>query len=107
MQERGDDGVEDIEMQLDSDGDEDRDNRADGLSKMEDRTGLRNENRSDNTQVQDMEEESSSSDSDDSTSDKDEDRRRQNEAQGGLQPPLLPPQADKVIVKKYDPKQGM
>lgn len=54
-------------------------------------------------QVQDMEEESSSSDDSDSDSDSEGERRKGSSA---MQPPPMPPQLDKVVVKKYDPKQG-
>lgn len=60
---------------------------------MEDRTGGR---KPDDNRVQDMEEESSDEDGE--------------EVQApGTHPPIqppLPPIPDKVIVKKYDPKQG-
>lgn len=53
-----------------------------------------------------MEEESSASDdSDDSESE--DDRPRPRETGSNIQPPPMAPQADKVIVKKYDPKQGL
>lgn len=66
-----------------------------GLSQMQDRTGhsRKGDGRDDN-RVQDMEEESS---------DEDGDERSSNQPQ--IQPPL-PPIPDKVVVKKYDPKQG-
>lgn len=52
-----------------------------------------------------MEEESSSGGSSDSESE--DDRPKTKDTPGpSIQPPPLPPQADKVIVKKYDPKQG-
>lgn len=93
MQERLEDG-DDIEMQLESDDEEDIPNESGGgkvsLSKMEDRTGHSGNHRDDN-RVQDMEEESSDED--------DEDGRERT-----VQPPM-PPIPDKVLVKKYDPKQ--
>ncbi|KAH8306328.1 hypothetical protein KR018_007827 [Drosophila ironensis] len=99
MEEEGD-----IEMQIESD-DED-DSHAPGhldsgglkLSQMENRVGIQMKNVSsysqakrDNTQVQDMDEASSDEDTPASK----------------LQPavaPMLPPTHDKVVVKKYDPK---
>lgn len=60
---------------------------------MEDRTtGASRKDAKDNNQVQDMDEESSDEDSD-------------SPDQPAIQPPL-PPALDKVVVKKYDPKQG-
>ena len=58
---------------------------------MQDRTGQRK----DDNRVQDMEEESSDEDGGDD--------KQSN--QPAIQPPL-PPVPDKVVVKKYDPKQG-
>lgn len=55
---------------------------------MEDRTGRKDDNR-----LQDMDEESSGDENDD------------NSSQPQIQPPL-PPIPDKVVVKKYDPKQS-
>jgi hypothetical protein len=63
-----------------------------GLSTMQDRTGQRKGDGRDDNRVQDMEEESSDEDGDDKN-------------QPQIQPPL-PPIPDKVVVKKYDPKQG-
>ncbi|KAL3277112.1 hypothetical protein HHI36_012470 [Cryptolaemus montrouzieri] len=96
IQERIEEG-EDIEMQLESDDEEQAD---EGLSTMQDKTGQnkkKSDGRDDN-RVQDMEEESSEEDSDD-------DSQRQ-PSQLPLQPPL-PPIPDKVVVKKYDPKQAV
>lgn len=56
---------------------------------MEDRTGRRDDNR-----LQDMDEESSGDEGNDSAPN-----------QPLIQPPL-PPVPDKVLVKKYDPKQS-
>lgn len=63
---------------------------------MEDRThgNSRSKDRDDN-RVQDMEEESS-----------DEEPDKDGDNQPPVQPPL-PPIPDKVLVKKYDPKQGI
>ncbi|KAF5295974.1 hypothetical protein FQA39_LY12746 [Lamprigera yunnana] len=86
IQERIEEG-EDIEMQLESDEEDSSGrNNDDGLSRMEDRTG----HRKDDNRVQDMEEESS-----------DEEGEPKSNT---IQPPL-PPVPDKVVVKKYDPKQ--
>lgn len=65
---------------------------------MEDRTGLRKtvEGRDDN-RVQDMEEESS---------DEEGGSSEIRPPTSSIQPPL-PPVPDKVVVKKYDPKQGI
>lgn len=62
---------------------------------MEDRTNTNRKDSKDNTQVQDMDEESSDEEV--------ESRKQPN--QPAIQPPL-PPVPDKVVVKKYDPKQG-
>ncbi|KAH1012185.1 hypothetical protein HUJ05_011385 [Dendroctonus ponderosae] len=92
IQERMEEG-EDIEMQLESD-DEEGGTEDSGLSQMEDRTSTSNrKDAKDNNQVQDMDEESS-----------DEDNGPESE-QLPMQPPL-PPIPDKVLVKKYDPKQA-
>ncbi|KAK5650904.1 hypothetical protein RI129_001933 [Pyrocoelia pectoralis] len=88
IQERIEEG-EDIEMQLESDEEDASTRNDDGLSRMEDRTG----HRKDDNRVQDMEEESS-----------DEEGEPKSHATS-MQPPL-PPVPDKVIVKKYDPKQA-
>ncbi|XP_031357807.1 splicing factor 3A subunit 1-like isoform X1 [Photinus pyralis] len=88
IQERIEEG-EDIEMQLESDEEDATTRNDEGLSHMVDRTG----HRKDDNRVQDMEEESS-----------DEDGEPRHGT--SMQPPL-PPIPDKVIVKKYDPKQGI
>lgn len=59
---------------------------------MQDRTGQRK----DDNRVQDMEEESS---------DEEGGNEEKQANQPVIQPPL-PPVPDKVVVKKYDPKQG-
>ncbi|XP_044258285.1 splicing factor 3A subunit 1 isoform X1 [Tribolium madens] len=89
IQERFEEG-EDIEMQLESD-EEEAQSVDEGLSTMQDRTGQRK----DDNRVQDMEEESS---------DEEGDEKQTN--QPSIQPPL-PPVPDKVVVKKYDPKQAV
>ncbi|XP_050303574.1 splicing factor 3A subunit 1 [Anthonomus grandis grandis] len=91
LQERLEEG-EDIEMQLESDDEDNVEERDSGLSQMEDRTHSRKPGR-DNNQVQDMDEESS------------EDEGPETSHQPAIQPPL-PPVPDKVVVKKYDPKQA-
>lgn len=91
IQERIEDG-EDIEMQLESD-EEDGGAEESGLSHMEDRTASMRKGTKDNNQVQDMDEESSDEEPDDSQRE-----------QPPIQPPM-PPIPDKVLVKKYDPKQ--
>ncbi|XP_019872395.1 splicing factor 3A subunit 1 isoform X2 [Aethina tumida] len=88
IQERIEEG-EDIEMQLESD-EEESAHPEEGLSTMQDRTQKRGK---DDNRVQDMEEDSS--DEDTGTNDKQP-----------IQPPL-PPIPDKVVVKKYDPKQAV
>ncbi|KAF5273036.1 hypothetical protein FQR65_LT04778 [Abscondita terminalis] len=86
IQERIEEG-EDIEMQLESDDEESSGrNHDEGLSRMEDRTG----HRKDDNRVQDMEEESSD---------------EEGEPKSNSIIPPLPPVPDKVVVKKYDPKQ--
>ncbi|EDW85171.2 uncharacterized protein Dwil_GK12756 [Drosophila willistoni] len=99
----------DIEMQIESDDEEDTILAAAHLdtglklSQMENRVGIQMKNvtsysqpvsaKRDNTQVQDMDEASSDEESPGTTS--------------KLQPsvaPMLPPTHDKVVVKKYDPK---
>ncbi|XP_063926123.1 splicing factor 3A subunit 1 [Zophobas morio] len=91
IQERFEEG-EDIEMQLESDDEEQTPAADEGLSTMQDRTGQRK----DDNRVQDMEEESSDEDGGDD--------KQSN--QPAIQPPL-PPVPDKVVVKKYDPKQAV
>lgn len=91
-----DDG--DIEMQIDSDdGSDGDDTNAIKLSMMENRLGILNaailiQSKKDNNQVQDMDEASS-----------DEDEALHHVQK--MQTPILPPTHDKVIIKKYDPKQ--
>ena len=94
MEERMNEEDHDIEMQIDSDdevsdGDMRKPRDSIKLSTMENRVGMK----SDNNQVQDMDE-SSSSDDDDGPIIK-----------TPSVAPLMPPTHDKVIVKKYDPKQ--
>ncbi|KAJ8955651.1 hypothetical protein NQ314_006860 [Rhamnusium bicolor] len=93
IQERIEEG-EDIEMQLESD-DEETTAADEGLSTMQDKTNSR-KGRDDN-RIQDMEEESS-----------DEESGVPDKAPPppNIQPPL-PPAPDKVLVKKYDPKQAV
>lgn len=92
-----DDG--DIEMQIESDEDSDNGNpNTIRLSAMENRIGISNitsyvHYKKDNIQVQDMDEESS-----------DEDEPHQSQK---IQTPVLPPTHDKVVIKKYDPKQSI
>lgn len=88
-----DDG--DIEMQIESDDSDDE--NAIKLSSMENRIGMQNaaimiHSKRDNNQVQDMDE--ASSDEDESV----------NQAPK-QQTPILPPTHDRVVIKKYDPKQ--
>ncbi|XP_018321307.1 splicing factor 3A subunit 1 [Agrilus planipennis] len=92
IQERIEEG-EDIEMQLESDDEEETPaaNPNEGLSQMEDRT----QKKRDDNRVQDMEEESS----------EDEATEQPPTSQPSIQPPL-PPVPDKVIVKKYNPKEA-
>lgn len=92
IQERIEEG-EDIEMQLESDEETPFD---EGLSAMEDKT--RKKIGRDDNRVQDMEEESS-----DEENERDTDK---SSSQPQIQPPL-PPHPDKVVVKKYDPKQAV
>ncbi|CAG9787430.1 unnamed protein product [Diatraea saccharalis] len=93
-QERGEDIAhvpedDDTEMQLESESESDSDEE---LDEMEDRT--QQQQRPDDNRVQDMEEESSSED---------------DEPMMPPPPPSeeapLPPRADRVVVKKYDPKR--
>lgn len=79
----------DIEMQIDSDGSDGEDKIR--MSTMENRIGMSHAHyKKDNNQVQDMDEASS-----------DEDDMNQHK----VQTPILPPTHDKVVIKKYDPKQ--
>lgn len=93
-----DDG--DIEMQIESDDDlsDDESNTLTmKLSTMENRIGLSAQYKKDNTQVQDMDEASS-----------DDEPTPQEPEMIKIQPPVappLPPTHDKVVIKKYDPKQ--
>lgn len=68
--------------------------KDEGLSTMEDRTHAKKDGKDDN-RVQDMEEGSSEEETEEGSS----------SAQPAIQPPL-PPIPDKVVVKKYDPKNG-
>lgn len=92
-----DDG--DIEMQIESDDDSDGDDtNAIKLSMMENRLGISNaaimiQSKRDNNQVQDMDEASSDEDESSNVPQK-------------MQTPILPPTHDKVVIKKYDPKQA-
>uniref|UniRef100_A0A182ISS2 Splicing factor 3A subunit 1 n=1 Tax=Anopheles atroparvus TaxID=41427 RepID=A0A182ISS2_ANOAO len=99
MEERLNEEDHDIEMQIESDNDDSSDERPRGndngqvkLSQMENLVGKGSQK--DNTQVQDMDESSNSGD-------EDGDLR-----QKSLPAPVAPPTHDKVIVKKYDPKQA-
>lgn len=104
MEERLNEEDHDIEMQIESDDEESDDDRPIGnnnikLSKMVDRVGQGS--RRDNNQVQDMDESTSSSD------DEPERPGREKPTPSAPQPPpIAPPTHDKVIVKKYDPKQA-
>lgn len=90
----------DIEMQIESDDDSDTEGGTTiKLSSMENRIGMQSlpyATKKDNIQVQDMDEASSDEDA--------------NETIGRVSAapivPLLPPTHDKVIIKKYDPKQA-
>ncbi|KAJ8985610.1 hypothetical protein NQ317_015103 [Molorchus minor] len=93
IQERIEEG-EDIEMQLESD-EEEAGHHDEGLSTMQDKTNSRKGK--DDNRIQDMEEDSS--DDDDRGPDK-------STLPPNIQPPL-PPAPDKVLVKKYDPKQAV
>ncbi|CAH1099665.1 unnamed protein product [Psylliodes chrysocephalus] len=95
IQERIEDG-EDIEMQLESDDDDDTPNAEEGLSTMQDKTKRKG---GDDNRVQDMEEESSDED-------ENEGKTPRAPPPPSIQPPL-PPAPDKVLVKKYDPKQAV
>ncbi|XP_059611337.1 splicing factor 3A subunit 1 [Phlebotomus argentipes] len=83
----------DIEMQIESDDESSAPSSGVKLSTMEDRTSIKYTSSKDNNQVQDMDEASS-----------DEDERGGSKAQPSVAAPL-PPTHDKVVVKKYDPKQ--
>ncbi|KAG5870095.1 hypothetical protein JTB14_013726 [Gonioctena quinquepunctata] len=93
IQERIEEG-EDIEMQLESD-EEESPPADEGLSTMQDKTNAR-KGRDDN-RIQDMEEESS---------EEEDDIPLKAPPPPSIQPPL-PPAPDKVLVKKYDPKQAV
>lgn len=93
MQERIEEG-EDVEMQIDSDGDDDIQSRNEG---EKDRA-------KDNNQVQDMEEDSS--EEDDVSPPGDSHKSKDSKPRDSIQPPPLPPTPGNVVVKKgYDPKQ--
>uniref|UniRef100_A0A1L8DHC8 Splicing factor 3A subunit 1 n=1 Tax=Nyssomyia neivai TaxID=330878 RepID=A0A1L8DHC8_9DIPT len=93
MEERINDD-DDIEMQIESDDESAAPISAVKLSVMEDRTSIKYTNTKDNNQVQDMDEASS-----------DEEDRGVSKGQPPVSAPL-PPTHDKVVVKKYDPKQA-
>ncbi|KAK0088919.1 hypothetical protein PV325_010240 [Microctonus aethiopoides] len=99
MQERIEDG-EDVEMQIESDGDDEMPHRSD-MDK--ERTAK------DNNQVQDMEEDSSDDEANTEDMIPPGDLQRSKDARGhrdSMQPPPLPPTPGNVVVKKgYDPKQ--
>ncbi|XP_050677820.1 splicing factor 3A subunit 1 [Leptidea sinapis] len=95
-QERGEDvnqgnEEDDTEMQIESESESDSD---DDLAEMEDRT--QQQQRPDDNRVQDMEEDSSSS----------EDELIPEPPKAAPEEALLPPRADRVVVKKYDPKRA-
>ncbi|XP_015509972.1 splicing factor 3A subunit 1 [Neodiprion pinetum] len=92
MQERIEDG-EEVEMQIESDGDEELHSREGEKDRAKD-----------NNQVQDMEEDSS--DDDDVSPPGDSNRGKDQRHRDTMQPPPLPPTPGNVVVKKgYDPKQ--
>ncbi|XP_011687134.1 PREDICTED: splicing factor 3A subunit 1 [Wasmannia auropunctata] len=95
MQERIEEG-EDVEMQIDSDAEEETQNRAEGE---------KGDRAKDNNQVQDMEEDSS--DEDDVSPPGDTHKSKEpKQRETNMQPPPLPPTPGNVLVKKgYDPKQ--
>lgn len=96
MEERHQEEDGDVEMQIESDDGSDDDHPSGmKLSVMENRTGFI-QHRRDNNQIQDMDEASS-----------DEDIRPPGSSITSQPPvaPLQPPTHDKVVVKKYDPKQ--
>ncbi|XP_058442939.1 splicing factor 3A subunit 1 [Malaya genurostris] len=106
MEERLTEDDHDIEMQIESNDEESDDDRPTNtnvrLSKMENRLGQITTQRKDNNQVQDMDESTSSSDEDEL-----ERPGRDKVIPSAPQPPpIAPPTHDKVIVKKYDPKQS-
>lgn len=83
----------DIEMQIDSDDGSDDGPTTIKLSQMENRIGMSAlASKRDNIQVQDMDEASSDEDS--------------HIVKSTTIAPLLPPTHDKVVIKKYDPKQA-
>lgn len=91
-----DDG--DIEMQIESDDDSLPDDNMHNikLSSMENRIGFTAmQSKRDNIQVQDMDEASS-----------DEESLDGHKSQPAVAP-LMPPTHDKVVIKKYDPKQSI
>lgn len=92
-QERIEDG-EEVEMQIESDGDDEMLNRVEAE---------KDQRAKDNTQVQDMEEESS--DEEDVMPPGDA-QKKDKPKDATMQPPPLPPTPGNVVVKKgYDPKQ--
>lgn len=104
IQERIEDG-EDIEMQLESDEEDANAPQVDEqLSTMQDRT-VNRKGRDDN-RVQDMEEESSDEEGGTGGGGASDKSHAPPSSQPNIQPPL-PPIPDKVVVKKYDPKQAI
>ena len=95
MQERIEDG-DDVEMQIESDGDDEMPHRPDGGEK---------DRAKDNNQVQDMEEDSSDEEimAPPGESQRGKDKNREN----NMLPPPLPPSHGHVLIKKdYNPKQN-
>lgn len=86
----------DIEMQIESDEGSDTEGVV-KMSTMENRIGMHMPSaaKKDNVQVQDMDEASS------------DDEANQNGKMAAPIVPLLPPTHDKVVIKKYDPKQAI
>lgn len=94
MEERFTEDDGDVEMQIDSEdeGSDQEPNRHIKLSTMENRLAA-SLHRKDNNQIQDMDEASS-------------DEETPSPIQPTVAPMMMPPTHDKVVVKKYDPKQS-